>query len=178
MAAGTPTAFGGQNHEFTLPIPPPLIHTRSGNDINEQPGTPRRDNDAFISPVQTPTGSPSKNRMPPGAFDLPDVFSNAMKLVPTQGQPNGKALQTKQQGSTSPNKADQDPFAGLDTKGGAPGSPLRKQGKENTPPSHRPQMQQTQSFINQAAASRQEPYRTRGDAVSYTHLTLPTKRIV
>jgi len=168
MAAGTPMASGGPNHDFTLPIPPPLLHTRSSNDVNEQPGTPRRDADAFISPVQTPTGSPSKNKMPPGAFDLPDVFSNAMKLVPTQGQPNGKALQAKQQGTASPSKAEFDPFSGQDAKGGAPGSPLRKQGKENTPPAYRPQVQQTQSYVNQAAASRQEPYRTRGDEHSPT----------
>lgn len=156
--------MGGQNHDFTLPVPPPLLHTRSSNNANDQPGTPNREQDAFISPVQTPQGSPSKNRMPPGAFDLPDVFSNAMKLVPTQGQPNGKALQSKQQGTTSPNKADYDPFSGQDAKGGAPGSPLRKQGKENTPPTQqRPQLQQTPSYINQAAQSRQDPYRARDE---------------
>jgi len=159
MAAST--AFGGQNHDFALPIPPPLLHTRSSNSMNEQPGTPGRDNDAFISPIQTPTGSPSKNNAPPGAFDLPDVFSNAMKLIPTQGQPNTKALQAKQQGNATPSRVEYDPFAGQDAKGGAPGSPLRKQGKENTPPAHRPQMQQTNSFVNQAAASRQEPYKAR-----------------
>jgi len=90
-----------------------------------------------------------------------------MKLVPTQGQPNGKiALQSKQQGSVSPTRDGYgDPFGSPDAKAGAmPGSPLRKQGKENTPPAHqRPQMQQTQSFINQAAASRQEPYRPRDE---------------
>ena len=166
MASSTPLVIGGQTHHFQLLTPPPLLHTRSNNDFSHsQPGTPRREQDAFISPVQTPTGSPSKNKMPPGAFDLPDVFSNAMKLVPTQGQPNGKALQSKQQAAPSPNKADHDPFTAVDTKGGAPGSPLRKQGKENTPPTpqQRPQIQQTQSFINQAAASRQEPYRPRED---------------
>ena len=151
-------AFGGQNHDFQLPIPPPL-HTRASNDMYEQPGTPNGDNDAFISPVQTPQGSPSKNKMPPGAFDLPNVFSNAMKLLPTQGQPNNGALQAKQQAPGTPNKADYDPFGGQDAKAGAPGSPTRKNGKENTPPAHRPQLHQTGSFITQAAASRQEPYR-------------------
>lgn len=157
MASSTP-------HDFTMPVPPPLLHTRSSNnDGGDYPGTPTHDNDAFISPVQTPQGSPSKNKMPPGAFDLPNVFSNAMKLMPTQGQPNHGALQAKQQGTASPGKHDFDPFAMQDTKAGAPGSPTRKNGKENTPPTHRPQLQQTQSFITQAAASRQEPYRPRED---------------
>ncbi|EMC94682.1 hypothetical protein BAUCODRAFT_35908 [Baudoinia panamericana UAMH 10762] len=170
MAATASMSIGGQNHEFTLAIPPPLLHARSTNNMNGQtPGTPSNDHDAFFSPPHTPQGSPSKNKMPPGAFDLPDVFSNAMKLQPTQGQPNTKALQTKQQGSASPQKnVDFDPFAGQDAKGGALGSPLRKQGKENTPPTHRPQMQQTQSFINQAAERRQEPYRNRAEEHSPT----------
>ncbi|KAK0277984.1 serine/threonine-protein kinase dbf2 [Friedmanniomyces endolithicus] len=138
------------------------------------PGTPNGDREAFISPVQTPQGSPSKSQMPPGAFELPDVFTNAMKLVPAQSQSNGKVLQTKQQGTTSPTKTvDYDPFGGQDAKGGAPGSPLRKQGKENTPPTHRPQMQQTNSYINQAAQSRQEPYRPRGEEQSPTRQKQP-----
>ncbi|KAK4569684.1 serine/threonine-protein kinase dbf2 [Recurvomyces mirabilis] len=168
MAAGTPLSLGGQNHEFALPIPPPLLHTRSSNTIDHDlPGTPTRDAEAFISPVQTPHGSPSKNKMPPGAFDLPDVFSNAMKLVPTQGQPNGKALQPATSNNNNHN-AYSDPFGAQDSKGGAPGSPLRKQGKENTPPTHRPQLQQTNSYQSQAAERRQEPYRTRGDEHSPT----------
>ncbi|KAK3068742.1 serine/threonine-protein kinase dbf2 [Teratosphaeriaceae sp. CCFEE 6253] len=169
MAGSTPLSFGGQNHTFVLPVPPPLLHTRSSN--NMSPGTPNGDRDAFISPVQTPQGSPSKSHAPPGAFDLPDVFTNAMKLVPTLGQTNGngKALQSKQQGSASPNKTvDYDPFSQQDAKGGAPGSPLRKQGKENTPPTHRPALQQTNSYINQAAQSRQEAYRPRNDEHSPT----------
>lgn len=166
-------AMGGQTHDFALPTPPPLLHTRSTNDVHSPPGTPMRDAEAngFMSPNQTPQGSPSKNKMPPGAFDLPDVFSNAMKLLPTQGQPNGKmALQAKQQATaTSPGKEAKagsvDPFGAQDAKAGAmPGSPLRKQGKENTPPTaQRPQPQQTNSFVNQAAQSRQDPYKPRED---------------
>ncbi|WPG97557.1 Serine/threonine-protein kinase DBF20 [Acrodontium crateriforme] len=160
MASTTPNI----GTDFTLPTPPPMLHTRSSNDDYNRPSTPSNDKDAFISPVQTPQGSPSKNRMPPGAFDLPDVFSNAMKLVPTQGQPNTKPLQAKTQGTAeSPGKADV--FGIPDTKSGAPGSPLRKQGKENTPPTptHRPQITQNNSFITQAAASRHEAYKPRDD---------------
>ncbi|KAK0248449.1 hypothetical protein B0A54_15982 [Friedmanniomyces endolithicus] len=175
MATTTPLPLGGQNHTFALPIPPPLLHTRSSNSMQDYaPGTPNGDREAFISPVQTPQGSPSKSQMPPGAFELPDVFTNAMKLMPAQAQSNGKVLQTKQQGTSSPTKTvDYDPFAGQDAKGGAPGSPLRKQGKENTPPTHRPQMQQTNSYINQAAQSRQEPYRPRGEEQSPTRQKQP-----
>ncbi|KAK5127700.1 hypothetical protein LTR08_004327 [Meristemomyces frigidus] len=174
--------FGGQSrHDFALPIPPPPLHTRFSNDGHSAPGTPTRDRDAvgFMSPAQTPQGSPSKSQLPPGAFDLPDVFANAMKLAPTQGAPQGKlALQATQQGSAaSPGREAFDPFGAPDAKGGAvPGSPLRTQGQENTPPTapRPPQLQQTQSFVNHAAASRQEPYRTR-DAHSPTRTQTQTQ---
>ncbi|QIX01061.1 hypothetical protein AMS68_006578 [Peltaster fructicola] len=159
MASAMPLSSAGKNNEFALPIPPPLLHTRSSNDAKGAPGTPTRDHEAWISPVQTPQGSPSKSLLPPGAFDLPNAFTNALKLLPTQGQPNSKALQSKQQGSASPTRQEYDVFG--DTKAGAPGSPQRKQGKENTPPPQRPQPQQQSSYVNQAAASRQELYRPR-----------------
>ncbi|KAH0003320.1 hypothetical protein KCU78_g13967, partial [Aureobasidium melanogenum] len=81
---------------LNMPMMPPPMHSRAGSDLGEPPLTPtspRHQNQnhnaqPFISPVQTPQGSPSKNRMPPGAFDLPDVFSNAMKLLPTLGSPS------------------------------------------------------------------------------------------
>ncbi|KJX96279.1 serine/threonine protein kinase [Zymoseptoria brevis] len=165
MASNTSQTPGAEKLDFALPVPPPLMHTRSTNDARSMPGTPIHDQDAFISPPRTPQGSPSKNKMPPGAFDLPNVFANAMKLLPPQGQSNHGALQSRQQGAGTPNNHDYeiDPFAAADAKAGAPGSPTRKNGKENTPPSSRPQIQQTQSFINQAAASRQAPYSSRED---------------
>lgn len=170
MSSHTPQSqtAGGQTLDFALPVPPPLLHTRSSNDMHSAPGTPSYDNDAFISPTQTPQGSPSKNKMPPGAFDLPNVFANVMKLNPA-GQAihgHGHGYQSKPQSPAgTPNKHDYDydPFGGPDAKAGAPGSPTRMTGQENTPPSHRPQLQQTQSFINQAAASRQAPYSSRED---------------
>jgi cell cycle protein kinase DBF2 len=148
-----------------LPVPPPLTHTRSSHNMDESIlGTPAREDPPFISPMQTPQGSPSKNRMPPGAFDLPDVFSNAMKLVPTQGHPNNSALQAKQQSSTSPTRqTDYDPFVSYDAKAGAPGSPTRKNGKENTPPSHRQPAPPQGHFLNEAAQNRQNVYRPRED---------------
>ena len=147
-----------------LPIPPPLTHTRSTNNMDSVLASPSREDPAFISPVQTPQGSPSKNRMPPGAFDLPDVFSNAMKLLPTQGQPNNSALQAKQQGSASPTRqTDYDPFTSHDAKAGAPGSPTRKNGKENTPPAYRQPAPPQSSYLAEAAQNRQNVYRPRED---------------
>jgi cell cycle protein kinase DBF2 len=160
MASASPFTAANRQ-EFVLPVPPPLSHTRSAHNMHDQSiGTPLREDPAFISPMQTPQGSPSKNRMPPGAFDLPDVFSNAMKLVPTQGQPNNAALQS-QQSLTSPDKhADYDPFVSHDTRAGAPGSPTRKTGQENTPPSNR---QPQSHFVNDAAQSRRNLYSPRED---------------
>ena len=74
--------------KMNLPMPPPLLHTRSGNEPYERPSTPNAN--GFTSPVQTPQGSPSKKQFPPGANDLPNVFDNAMKLAPlspTKSQP-------------------------------------------------------------------------------------------
>ncbi|THC87986.1 hypothetical protein EYZ11_012567 [Aspergillus tanneri] len=69
-----------------LPNPPPLLHTRSGNEPLDRPSTPAEN--GFTSPVQTPQGSPSKSRFPPGAIDLPNVFDKAMKLNPTSPTKN------------------------------------------------------------------------------------------
>lgn len=166
MASTRPLSVGGKNHEFGLPVPPPLLHTRTGSDFGERPITPTHNEHAFISPVQTPQGSPSKNRLPPGAFDLPDVFSNAMKLLPTMGSPNKGP---KQQSPISPNKGNlqrpesvlfDDAYAAQDDKLGTPGSPTRKGNKENTPPA-RPQLPKDQSFVSHAASSRQDAYRPR-----------------
>ena len=164
MASASPFTAANRQ-DFALPVPPPLSHTRSAHNMHDQSiGTPLREDPAFISPMQTPQGSPSKNRMPPGAFDLPDVFSNAMKLVPTQGHPNNGAFQTKQPGTSSPTRqTDYDPFVAHDTKAGAPGSPTRKNGAENTPPSHRLPLSPPGNYLNEAAQNRQNVYRPRED---------------
>lgn len=104
-----------------MPMPPPLLHTRSGNELYDRPSTPTSNH--IVSPQQTPQGSPSKNHFPPGAHDLPNVFDNAMKLQPlSQTQPK------------SPSKADlhQDPFA-VTEKFTRPTSPTRQSNKENAP---------------------------------------------
>jgi cell cycle protein kinase DBF2 len=151
-------ATDGSRNGFQLPTPPPTLVTR-GSDMG-RPGTPSQE--AFTSPQQTPQGSPSKSHQPPGAFDLPHVFENAMRLLPTMGSPS----KSKPGSPTSPNKARQqgggdeaDPFA-ADVTTLTPGSPTRKTNKENTPPNARPGLQKEPSYLTHAAQSRQEPYRT------------------
>lgn len=128
-----------------IPLPPPL-HTRRANDMYDRPTTPRAN--AFFSPQATPTGSPSKFHPPPGAYDLPGVFDNALKLAPTVGSPS----RIGRPAAHSPTKTGFDEYP---TE--APGTPTRKANKENTPPS-RPGAQQKDSYMTQAAASRQQPY--------------------
>lgn len=137
---------------FPLPIPtpPPFKHA----DKMERAETPVRE--AFLSPQQTPQGSPSKNQHPPGAFDLPHVFDNAMRLLPTMGTP-GKA---KPGSPTSPNKTAYYDDVAQDA-GNPPGSPIRRSNNENTPPGSRIPVAKETGFMTQAAQSRQEPYRTR-----------------
>jgi hypothetical protein len=122
--------------------------------MDQRPTTPAQD--AFLSPQQTPQGSPSKHHNPPGAFDLPHVFENAMRLLPTMGSPT----------PTSPNKAnvsaaEEADYLGQDTASIAPGNPTRKSNKENTPPNVRSTLSKDSGFLTHAAQSRQEPYRAR-----------------
>ena len=161
MAAITPPSspLGKDKSDFILPMPPPLLHTRSANNIYEQPHTPTTA--GFTSPYATPQGSPSKNKLPPGANELPDVFENAMKLG--LGSPN--KLGRPQVNPQSPNKAPRQGFEEIfddsinrPEYALAPGSPVRKSGKENTPPGTR---QSKPATPNQAAVSRQEPYQAR-----------------
>lgn len=136
-----------------IPLPPPL-HTRRANDMFDRPTTPGAN--AFFSPQATPTGSPSKAHAPPGAYDLPNVFDNALKLQPTGASPT-------KIGRPSPHSPTKSGFQDYPE---APGTPTRRANKENTPPS-RSGMQQKDSYLTHAAASRQEPYRpsTRGGSV-------------
>jgi len=137
------------------------------------PSTPSRNN--FITPVQTPQGSPSKSRNPPGANDLPAAFDNAMRLTHSNfGSPTKSSRQNTAGTPLSTAKGntlaiDDSYFGGASMNADdsiihksafSPGSPLRKQGKENTPPSTRPTTDMNASQ-NQAAVSRQEIYQSR-----------------
>ncbi|KAF2635032.1 kinase-like protein [Massarina eburnea CBS 473.64] len=156
--------MASERQSFQLPIPPPPLHTRT-MDMG-RPGTPSQE--AFTSPQQTPLGSPSKRHQPPGAFDLPNVFENAMKLLPTIGSP----AKSKPGTPTAPNKSivqtpDDSDYSSQDLTTLAPASPARKSNKssksnkENTPPGSRPGLQKESSYVTHAAQSRQEPYRAR-----------------
>ena len=145
--------------DFTLPMPPPPLHTRSGNGIyGDVPHTPM--GSGFTSPYATPQGSPSKSKLPPGAHELPDAFENAMNLEP--------ASPSKERQQLSPHSPNKQPRQGiqeaLDEQSGrpysviGPGSPARKLGKENTPPGI---IHSKPLTPNQAAVSRQEPYQSR-----------------
>jgi len=175
MAASFPHSMGdGQN--FRLPIPPPPLHTRSSNDMHDRPSTPSQE--PFMSPHQTPQGSPSKHHYPPGSFDLPNVFDNAMRLVPTITSPSKSGRPS--QSPTSPNKtniqaAEDIDYSAQDLTAIGPGSPTRKANKENTSLGVRPGMQKETSFINHAAASRQEPYKPR-EADQLTRQTYSVQR--
>lgn len=163
------TASSPSKHENILPVPtpPPALHARSAHNEAFRPQTPTRN--SFITPVSTPQGSPSKNKNPPGAIDLPSAFDHAMKLAPGMGSPSkiGRLQATGTPLSLGKSNAfmnDESYFSSSPTtnvdesvlhKSAIPGSPLRKQGKENTPPGSRSGLEGPQT---PATASRQEVY--------------------
>ena len=137
-------------------MPPPLLHTRSGNEIYEQPLTPTQN--GFTTPVQTPQGSPSKKLLPPGAKDLPNVFDNVMKLAfpsPSRGHSKPSDAQGL---SVANDNISRDPFADHTSPPTSLGSPAEKSNKENTPPGGFKLGQNVAVQQNQAAVSRQEQY--------------------
>jgi cell cycle protein kinase DBF2 len=143
-----------------MPMAPPLMHTRSGNAI-ERPQTPT--SNGFTSPQATPQGSPSKNLLPPGAKELPNIFDNAMRLDPPSPTKVGRGLLSP----GSPNKGTKTIEDTFTAHGIAPGSPTRLVGQENTPPGDRV------GKLAQAAISRQEPYQPRSPAPR-TKVEFPT----
>ena len=171
-SAGAPLSPGEPSKPgFTLSMPPPLLHTRSGNELYDGLYTLQTPTHmGFTSPSSTPQGSPSKNKLPPGATELSNVFDQAMKLIPGSPLKGGR----QQLNAHSPNKSSrqaiddgfdenqlrQEYFAG-------PGSPTRKSNKENASSGIR-QAKEASYTPNQAAISRQEQYQTRDghDAVA------------
>ena len=161
MAVNMPPSPVGRQ-DLRPPNLPPVLHTRSGNEMYERPHTPTRH--GFTSPAQTPQGSPSKNRMPPGATNLPSVFEHAMKLTPSSPAkftsnvpsfPSGKGgiFPTENLGSFNESVIHKD--------SGSPGSPTRISNKENNSPGGLRLGRDPVQNVNQAAMSRQEPYQTR-----------------
>ncbi|CAG7958914.1 unnamed protein product [Penicillium salamii] len=137
-------------HGLRLPNPPPLLHTRGQFD---RPGTP----DAFTSPPQTPQGSPSKSRPPPGALDLPNVFDKAMKLTPTSPS------KSTYNHYNHPMFSDKSENFNESVIHQTPPSPTRRSNKENTPPNPTRLTKDLGSTPTAAALSRQEPYQPRDE---------------
>lgn len=130
-----------------LTMPPPVMHARSQNE--DGISTPGGDKD-FTSPYATPQGSPSKSKLPPGTLELPSAFDSALTLEPNLGHD-----------AHSQGNQDQSPTRSAFSL--APGSPLRKTGKENTPTTAALRLppKTTTTTANQAALSRQEQYAAR-----------------
>ncbi|KAI1343403.1 kinase-like protein [Xylariaceae sp. FL0016] len=144
----------------------------SKSPASERPSTPAKNN--FVTPASTPQGSPSKRTIPPGAHELPTAFDNAMKIGANAldspiklGRPQAAAS------PLSPAKSNVQPaddgYFGtaspsensiIHKHGQSPGSPLKKQGQENTPPSRIPMPDPIYQH-NHAALSRHELYQLR-----------------
>ena len=146
--------------DMKMPIPPPQMHARTGNEY-PSPSTPSRI--GFVSPSETPQGSPSKKHHPTGAHELPNVFESALKLNPTQGSAyhppspphspssptkSGRAPLSEHPINDFRNSVFQDDKSTKQATAGAKGG-------ENTPPG----IARTDSpFSNQAALSRHSAY--------------------
>ena len=157
----TPSKLDKLAPNTCLPMPPPMLHTRSGNALYDAPHTPT--SVGFTSPFATPQGSPSKKQHPPGATDLPNIFDSAMKLGPGSPTKDGR----QQLSPHSLNKGGAQ-YMGEYNSGAmaspdympAPPSPTRSLNKENTPPGVR-QNKGANFTPSQSALSRQEPYQPR-----------------
>ena len=172
MTSSTPLSpISQKDLNMVLPAPPPLLHTRSGNEMYDRPQTPTTTGvsmaNGFTSPVQTPQGSPSKKQFPPGASDLPHVFDNAMKLAsmsPPKSHPK------------SPTKEQQDPFADPAQQSYARSeSPTRQSNKENAPAGGYGYGKGAQQ--NHAASAREQQYRTTDKKTITTTKGLTTEEL-
>lgn len=158
--------LGDDRLGLRLPNPPPLLHTRSGNESFDRPSTPS--GHAFTSPPQTPQGSPSKSRAPPGALDLPNVFDNALKLTPTS--PSKQIHNHFNHPMFSSDKSNIEDF-NESVIHQRPTSPTRKSNKENTPPTTRAPKDLGPN-PTAAALSRHEPYQQRDTDASKRQVQL------
>lgn len=156
----SPRSTGQGKPEFSLPMPPPLLHTKAGNALyeNEKPQTPT--SAGFTSPFATPQGSPSKKQLPPGAHDLPNIFENSLNLAPT----SPSKLSKQQFSPPSPKKGFKIAEDSFDNSVLQPdvdlipgGSPRKHQ--ENAASAIR-KAKEANIGTNQAAISRQEPYQS------------------
>lgn len=143
-------------------------------DADARPCTPIKRagaNNNLINPPSTPQGSPSKKTVPPGAHDLPAALENALTLnnftaegpfrlsrpqsVVTPLSP-GRKKNAQPLDETSLNVDDS-----VIHKTASSGSPLKKRGQENTPPTSRLLGADSPLQHNYAALSRQQLYEPR-----------------
>ena len=157
--------------DFALPMPPPLLHTRSGNPGNEIYQSPQTPTSlGFTSPFATPQGSPSKKQLPPGANELSDAFENAVRLTPASPSKNER----QQLGPHSPNKLGRQGIEqSLDDPNRqeystSPPKPAKLANQENTPPNSRFPKEATNFTPTQAALSRREPYQSKENSDAAT----------
>lgn len=149
-----------------LPNPPPLLHTRG--EAFDRPSTPA--DNGFTSPPQTPQGSPSKSRAPPGSLDLPNVFDKALKLTPTS--PSKSTHNHFNHPMFTSDKSNMADF-NESVIHQRPSSPTRSRAnKENTPPTSTRLPKELGSKPTAAALSRHEPYQQRDPDTSKRQVQL------
>ena len=135
--------------------------------IGSRPQTPTKN--SFLTPTATPQGSPSKKTAPPGANELPVAFETLNLAAGALDSPLKLGRPQNTVAPLSPGKSnlqavDDSTFSVdesvLHKSAVSPGSPLRKQGKENTPPPPAARLAPPEPVYqhNQAALSRQELY--------------------
>lgn len=141
---------------------------KAAGDGSPRPATPTKNiNNSFINPPSTPHGSPSKKTVPPGAHDLPAAFESAMSLASTGI--DAPVRLTRPQSVVTPLSSGNSNAQPLDEssiniddsvihKAALSGSPLKKQGQENTPPASRLGLSDSPAQHNHAAKSRQQLY--------------------
>jgi len=143
----------------------------SAADSSPRPGTPTKSNGNFLNPTVTPQGSPSKKSVPPGANDLPAVFESAMTLSSNGLESPLKLGRPQSLATTTPLSPSKNNVQNVDEtslvvddsvvhKAAPSGSPLKKQGQENTPPTARLGADPFYQH-NHAALSRHELYQSR-----------------
>ncbi|KAK8071033.1 serine/threonine-protein kinase DBF20 [Apiospora hydei] len=131
---------------------------------SDRPDTPVQTT-SWITPVSTPQGSPSKKTVPPGQNDLPSAFDNAMKIGANNGLDSPPQVATTDWTHYFSNGSVVDESI-IHKQTNSPGSPLKRQEQENTPPSRIPRAAPAASEAltythNQAAISRHEIYGAR-----------------
>ncbi|KAF3400173.1 Serine/threonine-protein kinase sid2 [Penicillium rolfsii] len=149
-----------------LPNPPPLLHTRG--EAFDRPSTPAEN--GFTSPTQTPQGSPSKSRAPPGSLDLPNVFDKALKLTPTL--PAKSTHNHLNHPMFTSDKSNIEDFNESVIHQRASSPARSKANKENTPPTTARLPKDLGSKPTAAAISRHEPYQQRDTDTSKRQVQL------